>query len=731
LTWLAFVEYTKTVNSHFPKVIMNNPCSRLFRGLYAAALVAGALTIVSAASASIFTGAPIFSGARYFLSDSITAVASDPQVQVVRQTLTSSEQNAVQQFSISLKMPNFDELEARIANGEQIAPDEMAARYLPLASDYAVVGNWLKAQGFTLATEDPNHTNIFASGTVAQIQHALGVNFARVATADGEFTSAISAPSLPVEFSSAVLAVTGLQPHLRMHHFNIRVLPDGISSTFFYPPDILSAYNAPSTFDGTGQTIAIIMDAPVLTSDLSTFYTTVGSPAKTSNFTIVPVDGGNSATTDTEGEATLDVEWSSAIAPGAKVRLYEVPDLSFAHLADACAKVSADATANNITVVSFSAGAPEIAGGLTAANLLPNTQAFATLASAGISVFVASGDGGSNPDASGFGNGYVSTDPIETNYPASDVNVTGVGGTELSFTSGSFSYGSESVFSDITSGFGSASGGGVSSIFTKPTWQVDGVTGSILSTNTKRCVPDVSIVWGADQSGNSLAALIIQNGADVGIGGTSLSSPIWAGIAAIVNQARVSIGGTTLGLLGPSIYPLAVSTPTIFHDITSGNNGAYNAVVGYDLCTGLGSPNINNFISPLAAIFPTIIQQPQSVTVNAGSSFNLLVQATSSAGDNSNLSYLWFKDGVNTGITTQNFSIYSATSANAGNYTVAVSDSLGTATSKVATVTVNPAPPAASSGGGGGALSYWFYLALAMLFAIRKVRGAQGREQAD
>jgi kumamolisin len=725
---LGFLEYTKTVNSHFSKVIMNYPCSRLFRGLHAAALAAVVWTIVPAASAS--TGAPFFSGARYFLNDSITAVASDPHVQVVRYALTGSEKNATLQFSVSLKMPNFDELEARIANGEQIAPDEMAARFLPSISDYATVEAWLQGKGFKITAEDPNYTNISVSGTVSQIQSSLGVNFARIATADGEFTSAISAPSLPVEFSSAVLGVTGLQPHLRMHHFKTRIVPDGTSSTFFYPSDIIAAYNAPSTFDGTGQTIAIIMDAPVITSDLSTFYTTVGSTAKTSNFTIVPVDGGNPATTDTEGEATLDVEWSSAIAPGAKVRLYEVPDLSFAHLADACAKVSADAIANNITVVSFSAGAPEIADSLTAGSLRPNTQAFAALASAGISVFVASGDGGSNPDASGFGNGYVASDPIETNYPASDVNVTGVGGTELSFTASSFFYGSESVFSDIAGGLGSASGGGVSSIFTKPIWQADGVTGSILSTSTNRCVPDVAIVWGADQGGNSLAALIVQNGVDVGIGGTSLSSPIWAGVAAIVNQARASVGGTTLGLLGPSIYPLAISSPAIFHDITTGNNGAYSAVVGYDLCTGLGSPNINNFISPLAAIFPTIIQQPQSVTINAGSSFNLLVQATSSAGDNSNLSYLWFKDGVNTGITTQNFSIFSATSANAGKYTVAVSDRLGTATSKVATVTVNPAPPPASSGGGGGALSYWFYLALAMMFAIRKVRGERGREQA-
>jgi hypothetical protein len=147
------------------------------------------------------------------------------------------------------------------------------------------------------------------------------------------------------------------------------------------------------------------------------------------------------------------------------------------------------------------------------------------------------------------------------------------------------------------------------------------------------------------------------------------------------------------------------------------------------LCSGLGSPNIANLVSPLAAVFPIITQQPQSVTVNAGSSFNLIVQATSSASNNSNLSYQWFKDGVaKDGFTTQNYFIFSATAADAGSYTVAVTDSLGTATSNPAVVTVNPAPAPPSSGGGGGAPSYWFYLALAVLLAIRKGLGTKKRD---
>jgi kumamolisin len=713
-------------------VIISNPCSRKSRGLCAAALAAVALTVVSSASA--FTGTPFFSGVQASFPDSIRAVASDSRVHVLRQTLTASEQNAILQFSISLKMPNFDDLEARIASGERIAPDVMEAQYLPSVLDYVAVENWLIGQGFTITMEDPNHTNIFASGTVAQIESSLGVNFARVATADGQFTSATSAPNLPVELAGAVLGINGLQPHLLMHPYNIRFQPNTVTisgTQFFEPSDIASAYSAPGTLNGTGQTIAILMSAKVFTTDLNNFYQTVGSSAKIANFTTVLVNGGptNASQAGAADEAALDVEWSSGMAPGANIRLYAIPDLSDTSIVAGLTKILADAPANNITVVSFSAGGVE--DGSTSVSLNADVQAFANLANAGISVFVASGDGGSNPDT-GAGNGYVAADPVQANYPASDVNVMGVGGTELVMAKTTFAYVSESVFSTISNGTGAASGGGVSKIFNRPSWQVDG--GSILANATKRCVPDISVVWGATVQGDNFGtpALVVINGSDVGIGGTSLSCPIWAGIAALINQARVSNpGGTTLGLLGPLIYPLH-GTPSI-NDITTGNNGFFLAGVGYDLCTGLGSPNITNLASFLSTVKPIITAQPQSVTVNAGSSFSIFVTATGNGTGGStsgaNLSYQWYKNGVlQPGVTGYAYSIFNTQLSDAGSYTVIVSDSAGSISSSAAKVTVNAPPPPASSGGGGGALSYEFYLALAMLLAIRKVRGVRDQD---
>lgn len=624
------------------KVIVSNPLSRNFHGSRSAVLAAVVLAITSAGPALAF------SGAKHCFSDSIREIASDPNVLVVRQTLKASERNEILQFSVSLKMPNFEELEGRIAHGERIAPAVMEARYLPSTSDYAAVKAWLKGQGFTLTQEDQNHTNIFASGTVSQIEHSMGVSFARVATIDGEFTSAITAPNLPEELSGAVLAIDGLQPHLLMHHPR-HIQPDIITKSgqqYFVPADILAAYNAPSTLNGAGQTIAIVMSATVLTSDVSTFYSTVGSTATTANFTTIPINGGPTPTSQSTdaSESALDVEWSSGMAPGAKIRLYAIPSLINTSIIAACNQILSDAPANNITVASISLGGVE--NGFPTSDKQSDSQIFAQMANAGITVLFASGDGGSNPSTS-TGN-YSASSPLQAEYPASDPNVAGVGGTNLSLTQNTFAYAGETVFSSISSGSGDASGGGISQFFARPSWQTDG--GTIL-TNANRCVPDVSMVWQATiQGGSGTPALVVLNGSDVGIGGTSLSVQIWGGIAAIVNQACATAGKNPIGLLGPAIYPLHGTSA--FNDITSGNNGFYSAGPGYDLCTGLGSPNITNLAS-----------------------------------------------------------------------------ALGTVPGTPAPVTTNSPAPASGGGGGGGALSLWFYLALAMLFVIRKAPSAMRRSK--
>jgi kumamolisin len=171
---------------------------------------------------------------------------------------------------------------------------------------------------------------------------------------------------------------------------------------------------------------------------------------------------------------------------------------------------------------------------------------------------------------------------VET--PASDPNVTAVGGSTLNVNSSTGNVTSESAWSD--------GGGGKSIYFNRPSWQ----TGPGVPSGSTRLVPDVASVADPNTGG-----FLILGGSEYIVGGTSWSAPTWAGFGALINQARANAGLGSLGLLGPRIYLLLGSTN--FRDITTGSNGSggvYNAGVGYDLCTGIGVPDMANLLPTLA-----------------------------------------------------------------------------------------------------------------------------------
>src|SRR4029077_7495961 len=91
--------------------------------------------------------------------------------------------------------------------------------------------------------------------------------------------------------------------------------------------------------------------------------------------------------------------------------------------------------------------------------------------------------------------------------------------------------------------------------------------------------------------------LVILNGQQAQFGGTSWSAPVWAGFCALINQARANAALPSAGLLGPKLYPLLRTTA--YRDILAGNNGAYPATLGYDLCTGVGVPDVSVLLQPL------------------------------------------------------------------------------------------------------------------------------------
>ena len=325
--------------------------------------------------------------------------------------------------------------------------------------------------------------------------------------------------------------------------------------------------------DGAGQTIAVIdaYDDPTALSDLNAFSSAYGLPTfnggpGTPTFTKVGQTGSTTGlpSTDPDGpgdswavESALDIEWAHAIAPRANIVLVEADSDDTYDLV----AVAADwaRSAPGVSVVSMSFGGDQ--SRYDASNY---DQYFTTPGGhQGVTFLASTGDDGA-----------------PGGYPAYSADVVAVGGTGLNLTS-SNGYASEYAWS--------GSGGGISAYTGQPGYQ----KGVVTQSTTKRTIPDVS--WLADPS----TGVAVYDAYDFGAstpwlagyeGGTSLASPMWAGLVAVADQGRVVNGlGTLDGVTQtlPALYALPQSD---FHDITTGNNGTYSAAAGYDLVTGRGTP---------------------------------------------------------------------------------------------------------------------------------------------
>jgi kumamolisin len=592
---------------------------------------------------------------------------------ISRATLKPAESDATMEFEVALRMRNFSELQSRVANGERISLEEMTAKYHPLQSDYQATMDWLTGQGFTISRQDPNHLAVFARGKVSLIQKALQVTFARVSLGGAEYTSAVTAPSIPANLAPLLVGINGLQPHIRAHKHSV-MRPADLTSTNppFTPSQIAQAYNVKGLYSsnvtGVGQAIAIVIDIFPLSNDLTTFWQTYGISQSINNISFIQVV--TPAGTTTSGEETLDVEWSSSMAPGSKVRVYATSSLSDSDLDEGYEQVYADVTTHpqlGIHQMSMSFGIGETY--TTSSQVETDDQYFVALAGAGVTVFASAGDGGSTPGTGTHGGSIDETGPLQVESPASDPYVTGVGGTSLTLNPANGNESAETVWNN--SGFGGATGGGTSEYFVRPNWQA----GTGVPTGTMRLVPDVAST--ADPyTGAEFVYTDPTTGvqSDSAIGGTSWSSPTWAGYSALINQARANAGLPSVGLLGPKIYPLIGTSA--FRDITSGNNatsksgGLYSAGVGYDEATGVGVPLVQGLSQALVGT-PT---QPGFQNIVPGQSATITVAAGGSP-----LSYQWQRmpigtttwsnlsnNGTYTGSTTASLTVHGATTAMSG-----------------------------------------------------------------
>ena len=577
-------------------------------------LVALAVVMLAAAPRSDAVAPLASAERRSAFAHSIRAVPTTPTdaggrinpAYVKRAGLQPEELAAPMRFEVALAMRNFDELEARLAHSEIIPPAEMQARYLPLAAEHDRVVRWLEAEGMTIMRTDANHLAVFARGSVAEVSRVFQTTFARIESEGAEFTSAITPPNVPSRLAPAIRGIHGLQPHQRLHRRprpTLAPLVGSGSSLPYYPAQIAQAYNANTLgLTGVGQTIAVYALAFPRPTDLTSFWTTTGVAASMANIQNVKVSGGPGANTSTGSiqEATLDVEWASALAPGAVIRVYAADENDPVSDDELIQQILADLpTQPTLHQLTISFGADES----TSARdyIAIEAQYMASLVSAGVTVFAASGDTGA------LGNNGT----VQTGYPASMPDVTAVGGTTLILDSDG-NVASESAWGNLANtGRTGASGGGISTIFSRPTWQ--NIAG--MPAGAMRVVPDVAAVGDPGTGG-----LLVYNGHQSQIGGTSLSSPVWAAWCALINEARAAAGKPPLGALNPRIYPLAGTA--VFRDITTGGNSLYRAGAGYDLCTGIGVPNVAALLqATMADSFAPVIE------VQSGNRFTTTAQA--------------------------------------------------------------------------------------------------------
>jgi kumamolisin len=459
---------------------------------------------------------------------------------------------------------------------ETISPDELANNYGTDPADIDRVREILTGYGLEVTSTHPGSRRIKVAGTAAQFSRAFGTTLRRVSSPDLIGTGRVEHRyregrlMVPAGLENIVLAVLGLddRPQASPH---FRLSAEAATPVSYTPPQIAQAYQFPAGTNGTGQTIAILeFGGGFSASDLQSYFSGLGLSVP--SVTAASVDGTSNAPgsdpSGADGEVLLDIEVAGAVAPGAAQVVYFAPNTDQAFV-DAISD-AAHATPVPI-VISISWGGPEDSWPAQSRTALD--QAMSDAAALGITVTVAAGDNGSSDG--------VTDGKNHCDYPASSPYALACGGTRLEADTGTGAISSETVWNDGSSG--GATGGGVSTLYSVPSWQASaGVP--VASGTGGRGVPDV-----AGDADPQTGYQVLVDGKQAVYGGTSAVAPLWAGLIARLAQAT----GRKFGLLQPLLYSGVAPGTGVpgFNDITVGSNGAYSAGPGWDACTGLGSPS--------------------------------------------------------------------------------------------------------------------------------------------
>lgn len=481
-------------------------------------------------------------------------------------------------------------LATSLSQRRYLTREEHAAAYGASAADMDAVAEFAKRSGLTVVERTAARRSVFLSGTVAQVASAFGTSIERIEHGAGISRRRTAPIHVPPELSGIVEGVFGIedtpiaQPHFQLAPGTATAGADlaaaaAAAAAAYTPLDVAKLYDFPVGVNGSGQCIGIIeLGGGYRSADLKAYFKGLGLTQP--KVSAVSVDGGKNSPSlpwGADAEVALDIEIAGAIAPGAAIAVYFAPNSEQGFI-DAITTAVHDSV-HQPSVISISWGAPE--SDWTEQALTAMNDAFETAAALGVTICCAAGDAGSGDQNPGNG---TPDGKAHADFPGSSPFVLCCGGTRLSLD------GTEVVWDDDPTS--SATGGGVSDVFALPDWQKDAGVPPSANPGGRigRGVPDVA--------GNASPATGYQVRVDYlsfVVGGTSAVSPLWAGLIARMNQKL----GKPVGFLNPLLYGPVVGTGA-FHDITSGNNGAYSAGPGWDACTGWGSPDGSKLVSALA-----------------------------------------------------------------------------------------------------------------------------------
>jgi kumamolisin len=488
--------------------------------------------------------------------------------------------------SVIVKRKNPLDLEKMI--GQHLSQQEFSQKYAADPANFDQLRDFAHKHGLTVdegASSLARRTMVLR-GPANKMESAFGVTLNDYEKTGKKFHSYTGTISMLREYAEPVEAVLGLDNHpIAMPHFRLldkqkkgKAKRHPAQTASFNPPQVAQLYNFPMGVNGTGQTIGILeLGGGYNASDLSSYFTGLGIAEP--RVTAVSVDGATntpnlpSSPTDpnADGEVALDIEVAGSIAPGANIAVYFTPNTSQGFI-DALTTAIHDTANGPPSVLSISWGSAE--SNWTAQSMTVFDEACQSAVALGITITVASGDNGSSDGESGN----------NVDFPASSPHVLGCGGTELVAANGVIQQ--EVVWNDQPQG--GASGGGVSSVFPIPPWQMKANVPKPPTSGGGRGVPDV-----AGDASPETGYNVLFDGQSAVVGGTSAVAPLWAALIALLNQQS----GSNIGFANLALYQNAENG---FNDITVGNNGTYSAAPGWDPCTGLGSPNGNQ----LSQIFP-------------------------------------------------------------------------------------------------------------------------------